>query len=426
MLDLIGALGERVGLAQRTVLCPPGEFPLWLFGVDVGLADARRAVGGAATPFDLVGAYGWTRPDAMTRAIGEAVERFSLIAQPGNDPLLVDAPGSEVAAATVRELSRYGLLGPTAPADGLQWVAVHEPQSDHGRSEHRVPSVLVTDPVVAQAWSDGTPSGAASGPSRAFAVERALLESIERDAAVCCWALRPRTPFADTLDLVARTGALSPDDQSAVAEYLVRHRARAHSLVVPTDGGVSVALTFVDGVEEGVPVLATGARAGTSTADCVSASLREAIQVHGSLLPLLSVPRPAPVGSSAVDEETRAWACLSSVALDHYASWLERAGVVDAASVPLGTTGRHSGGDFVTTLRARGLRPLLADLTPRLPAELRTAGWSSVRAIVLGHQQYRMDDTKAWSWYPPRLDDWARRLVDPLPFDPDALAHTLI
>lgn len=436
MLDMIGVLDEKVGLAQGSVLCPPDEPPLWLFGVDVGLSAARRAAGGRATAFDTVGAYGWTRTDATTRGIGEAVERFSLIAPAGVDPLLVDPPAPGVASRTVRELSAYGLLGPTTPVGDLRWVRVLEPLLEAtpvGPSlligiEHLVPSVLVTDPVPEQPWSDGSPSGAASGPGWAFAAERALLEAVERDAALCCWALRPQVPFVDSLDLASRTGTLGADQLADVADYLSRHRARARTVVLPSDAGVRVALTFVDGVEVGVPVLATGARAGSSLADCASASLREALQVHGALMAMLSMPRPVPLGSPAVDEETRAWACLSSAAVDHVASWVDRTGGVVGADAVADDDdrGRPTADMLIAALRAQGLRPLLADLTPRLPAPLRAAGWSSVRAIVLGHQQYRMDDTKPWSWYAPRIDDWARLLVNPARFDKDAVGHPLI
>lgn len=401
----------------------------------MGLSAARRAAGGQATAFDTVGAYGWTRTDATRRGIGEAVERFSLIAPTGVDPLLIDPPAPEVASRAVSELSAYGLLGPTTPVGHLRWVSVLEPLIAAGAAEgspltgveHRVPSALVTDPVPEQPWSDGSPSGAAAGPDWAFAAERALLEAIERDAALCCWALRPRVPFVDSLDLASRTGALAADRRADVADYLSRHRARARTVILPSDAGVRVAVTFVDGVEDGVPVLATGARAGSSLAECASASLREALQVHGALMPLLSLPRPVPPGSPAVDEETRAWACLSSAAVDHVASWVDRAGgLVDADAVAGDDEVRPTADMLITALRAQGLRPLLADLTPRLPAPLRAAGWSSIRAIVLGHQQYRMDDTKPWSWYEPRVHDWAHRLVDPARFDPETVGHPLI
>ncbi len=142
----------------------------------------------------------------------------------------------------------------------------------------------------------------------------------------------------------------------------------------------------------------------------------------------MAVPAPCRGLGLGSDEETRAWACLSSAAVDHVASWVDRTGGVVGADAVADDddTGRPTADTLITALRAQGLRPLLADLTPRLPAALRAAGWSSVRAIVLGHQQYRMDDTKPWSWYAPRIDDWARLLVDPARFDKDAVGHPLI
>jgi hypothetical protein len=229
--------------------------------------------------------------------------------------------------------------------------------------------------------------------------------------------VRSPWPYASPLDV---------EESTTIVAQRVAH-GRDHR---PPRAGqaVPVALTFVDGVEDGVPVLATRSRAGSSLAECASASLREALQVHGALMAMLSLSRPVPLGSPAVDEETRAWACLSSAAVDHVASWVDRAGgIVGADAVAADDDGGRPTADMlIAALRVQGLRPLLADLTPRLPTPLRAAGWCSIRAIVLGHQQYRMDDTKPWSWYAPRVDNWAHRLVDPARFDPDAVGHPLI
>jgi hypothetical protein len=174
-------------------------------------------------------------------------------------------------------------------------------------------------------------------------------------------------------------------------------------------------------------VRATGARAGASLADCAAASLREAVQVHSALLGLAAVPDLPPTGAPVVDEVTRAVACLSRPVTQHLESWVEHAGLREPSSSTLPADGpRPSLEHLVGALARRGLRPLLADLTPRLPDPVRAAGWCVVRAAVLGHQPYRMDDTKPWSRNPARFDDWRARLDTPVEDDPCRVGHPLI
>ncbi|MCC2308129.1 YcaO-like family protein [Cellulomonas chengniuliangii] len=426
MLDLMAALGTERGVARASAVRRPDDLPLWLVGVDVGLSDAREAAGGVRTPFDAVGAYGWTRTDAMRRGVGEAVERYSLIA-PVDDPLVAADPSPSDADETVDALVGANVLGPGTPRDGLRWGRAVELTPD-GPVDRALPTALLTDPLPEVPWADGSPSGAAAGPGWAFAAERALRESVERDASICAWALRPRLPFVDTLDAVRLTGALDADALLDAAEYLERHTVRAVTVVVPTDvHPVVSALTFVIGRAGTIPVVATGARASTEVAECIAVSLREALQVHASLLPLPEMGRPAPPGAPAVDEPTRAWACMSADAVEHVEGWIAKAGVVPARDLDL----RPGGGplrvdQLAAALRGAGLRPLVADLSPRLPDPFRADGWASVRALVLGHQQYRMDDTKLWSWCPQRLERWASWLHDVDAVDPTMLSHSLI
>lgn len=422
MIDLIDVLDARHGVARGSAVRAPADLPLWLAAVDVGLSDAREAAGGERTPFDAVGAYGWTRVDAMTRAVGEAVERFSLIAPP--DDQLVDV-ALDADDAMLARLVSEACIGPDAVGEDLAWGRAVELAAG-GPRPVSLPVALLTDPVPASTWADGSPSGAAAGIGLEFATERALRESVERDASACCWVLRPRLPFADAVGLGTRLGALRAVEARDVVEYLDRHDAVAYSVLLPTGlPGMTSALTFILGREGGTPVLATGARAATSARECVAVSLREAIQVYSSLLPLLEMS--APPAGPVVDEWTRAWACMGAPAVEYFLSWVDKGGVRAAADLEVpAPSPAVSAAQLAALLRSRGLTPLVADLSPRLPSTLRERGWAAVRALVLGQQQYRMDDTKPWSLNLPRIEQWRAILDDTEDIDPEALSHTLI
>ncbi|MCL1870348.1 MAG: YcaO-like family protein [Promicromonosporaceae bacterium] len=422
MLDLIGVLDPRNGLARASAVRAPDDLPLWLVAVDVGLSDAREAAGGERTPFDAVGAYGWSRVDAMTRAVGEAVERFSLVA-PAGDPLVDAALPAD--ADLLARLVAAGCLGRGAQHQDLAWARAVE-LTGAGPRPVALPAVLLTDPVPACTWADGSPSGAAAGIGWEFAAERALRESVERDASSCCWSLRPRLPFVDAVSLALRLGSIETAAARDVLEYLDRHDAVAYTVLLPTDlPGTTSAMTFVLGHEGATPVLATGARAATDPSESVAVSLREALQVYSSLLPLLE--RPAPPVGPVVDEQSRAWACMQAPAVGHFLGWVEKGGVVAAADLEVpATAAPWTAGGLAGALRDRGLAPLVADLSARLPGPVREQGWAAVRALVLGHQQYRMDDTKPWSVHQPRLEQWRAMLVDVDDVPPATLSHTLI
>lgn len=235
-------------------------------------------------------------------------------------------------------------------------------------------------------------------------------------------------PFFDSLALTRHLGAVPSGRLDAVGAYLARHGVQARTALLPTDvPGVHVALTSVIGRAGDVPVTATGARAGSSLADCASASLREAVQVHSALLGLLALPGPLPAPAPVVDEVTRARACLSPVMAEHFQQWLAHSGLQEPSPSTLpDETARPSLEQLVDALVRRELRPVFAELTPRLPDPVRSAGWSVVRAVVLGHQPYRMDDTEPWSTNAARLADWRSRLDTPDEGDPVIVGHPLI
>lgn len=421
MLDIVATLHPSTGMVRGWQIFPPGNAPLWLVAVDVGLSEVRRSEIGDEISFDLVGATGWSRQDAMLRAAGEAVERFSLISR-DPDPLITQSQLVENPTG----LSQFGLLNPVVCNSEFESAKIVEPLMENFDSEEVnrgclsgsnwfVPVALITDPTSDRTAFDSSPSGAASGPSWTFATGRALMESIERDAALCCWALRPQIAFYDSLTLASYLEALPAKITEDVREYLDRHNLRARTTLISSEiPGITISVAFLDGYHADSPVLATGARAGTSLRECVSSSLREAIQVHSALMELADQPRPTSRSGLVVNEMDRAWYCLSSTARDHYIGWLkkgERTDNWDFAYLSQTEVPEPSISELFIALRREGLRPLVADLTERLPAAIRADGWCAVRAIVLGHQPYRMDDTKKWTWLVARLDEWRVRLA---------------
>lgn len=168
-------------------------------------------------------------------------------------------------------------------------------------------------------------------------------------------------------------------------------------------------------------LLASGARAGHALADCVGSSLREAVQVHSALVNLRRTEGPGPA-SRVTDESSRARYCLGPEAARYAREWLLRG--PREGDLPVQAC-EPTLRDLAEGLRGYGLRPVVGDLTARLPAAARDQGWRAVRALVLGHQPFRMDESKGWAVHAVRREAWLARL-DGVPTDPGGLPHPLI
>jgi len=424
VIDVLGTLAPRAGVARGTTLLPPDDSPLWLAGVDVGVGVARIAAG-AIPGFHVVGACGWTRQDALLRAAGEAVERFALLPAP-DDPLVIRRGAVE---AELRRCLVDACLIAEDGADVHELVALSEPPVEPiastrdpraGAREHLVPVGLVTDPAPDPDSVDASPSGAAAGPSWAFAARRALLECMERDAVLNCWQLRPALGFQDAVELAARTEALPAQSLAEAADYLARHQAEASTVFLPTDlPSVHTALTLITPWRGGEPLLAAGSRASHALADCAGTSLREAIQVHSALVNFrLDATKETP--EAIRDESSRARYCLRAEASAHAFAWTR----TRTTSLPQ-VAPEPSLQAILHGLQRLGLRPMFGDLTARLPRAVQDQGWRAVRAVVLGHQPFQMDDTKTWTSHLGRRAAWRQRL-DGIQQEPSVLPHPLL
>ena len=419
MLDLGETLQPSSGIVRRYSIAPPWDSPLWNALADIGLSEASEECGREDDTFVYVGAYGWTRQSTLTRCCGESVERYSLI-QPQTDPLVVHRGTSGLG----NELVEACLLAPGGESVSTDLAYVVEPSSgespevaqwdsmDPAWPRRTVPVWLLTDPPSDTTWIDASPSATAAGPSQTSAARSALLESIERDAIQYFWALRPALTFYDSILLTSHLDAIPKRNLADVQDYLQAHALEARTLLAPTDvHGIHIGVTFVDGEYAGNPILSMGGRASDSPVECVEASLREALQVHVAMRTQVDHhPESRRIGPIR-DDITRSWYCMSPAARDHYRGWLARASQQilpndDIAQEDVTFT------DLVSHMRHAGLRPLLADLTPRLPTAVQSLGWHSLRALVLGHQPYRMDETRQWTWSSGRLAKWRARLSD--------------
>jgi ribosomal protein S12 methylthiotransferase accessory factor len=369
-------------------------------------------MGGGAPGLDLVGACGFRRGETMVRAAGEAVERLALV-PPDPDPdrvrgvppdhrrrVKIGTPGVSRAAPAIDQ----------AVADCLP--AVDLSQGPEGGHTVLLPTAVVDDPCpdFDPQLVDPSPSAAAAGTSWNYAVERALLESIERDAVLTAWALKPSVPWLDPGDPPVRWRASAAGDTlERVGEVLAEDAdLTARTVIIPTGvPRVSCALTLL--FDRHGPT-AAGAAAHWSTTSAVATSAREALQVMVVLRNVGAEGRQ--LGRvEVVDEMSRATYWAHPASATEPRRWLEacvRREPSDGAALDLPTEEARLG-HLTRRLAGDGLTPMVCDLTARLPRVIQGLGWVAVRAVVLGHQALPMDERHDWSWVRPRLHQAAAR-----------------
>ncbi|MFD9070192.1 YcaO-like family protein, partial [Streptomyces lasiicapitis] len=406
MIDFSATLVPENGLAAARAIRPPRlpDEPLWQ-----GLVELHRGRTGAGEQQDaalspaVVGAYGISPSDTLTRAAGEAVERFALYPVPGEgevarlhdlgaralDPA---APGTRLAAA---ETSRRPLRWYPA-----RWL---------GSGAHvQVPAGLVDYPARAEDADgfDPSPSGAASGGTREQALRSALLEVIERDAFLTAWFHELPLVRLDADHLVSR----SPDPHSPGVRRLRQAlgAARALGLLpvlarVPTHvpGVVCTVGIIVDAVD-GRPLASVGASASDDPATSAVKALQEALQIR-SALRLVHRTHPArhPSRRPRGDLE-RAQYFTSPDGVRAVENWVATFTAAGAAEPDTPAAVTVAG--LLDALDRQGVRPVAVDLTHRLPDPIRAMGWHAVKVIPVGMQPLRMDDGLEFTWHPQRLE----------------------
>src|SRR4051794_13189992 len=176
MLDLTVVLNSELGMVDWGAVSPPsGEAPWW--------TCVAHLAGAGDDGYALVGALATSRAAAMIRGAGEVVERHCLAvggAWEADLPLAAPGWSSAPRSPDLTGWIRSGWDGPTVAARNLvDGTAVTVPEAllvDRVEDRHRA--------------TNFGPSGCAAGTSLEMAVTHALLELVERDAAISAWSAR--------------------------------------------------------------------------------------------------------------------------------------------------------------------------------------------------------------------------------------------
>lgn len=406
-IDVTRTMGRSAGIANAFSLAPPyGGYPLWS-------ASAELLAVPGVPPADLplsarmVGAHGHSRADALMRGAGEAVERYALHPRPGLPS--VRGRGAELDAPVLDAADpRVALAAPEAAQAELTWVP--------GRRLRDGATVLVPTPLVD--WPavgpeaglfDPGPSGAAAGRSVEMSLRAALLEIVERDAVMCAWErglCLPRFPDPGSV------GAVEPDATRARAALLGLWSRALDQGITPSLARLPTAvpgLWCVVGalVDPDCPrALATvGLKASDRPWDALLGALQEAWQVRTALDLTRAGGGPVEPPPAIATEHDRIAFMLTADGYRSVRDWV--AGFVPGAAVEPAVRVRTE--EILGAVLADGGDPVVVDLTRRLPAAVRTMGWSTVKVLPVGYQHLRMDERHHWSWNRPRLQSAAAR-----------------
>jgi ribosomal protein S12 methylthiotransferase accessory factor len=398
-LDYFRTMQPESGLIRDLTVLPPNDDThlLWSVAADIGQREfSGERMAEDDYPLTLVGACGAQRADTFVRACGEVVERAALLpTRPlADDPL---APMLEAGALwrPQPDASSDG-ADPRSPAGEVTYAALDLATGNPRRVPAAAVDYPVPDPQLLSRF-DPTPSGAAAGPTRARAVDSALREILERDAAMIAWARQTRLPALDP-------AAVARGEDLAAARQMTRLLAAGAQIglapvaaVVPTGvpGADCVIAVLIDGEAE---IAAAGLAVSDTTAAAAVKAVQEALQVRTVLLGVAEhyrgEPPPAAVDSDL--DRARVWA--RPEAMMAMQRW------IGAFSAPV---------DPVSLAREVNTEPpdwtaavpgaAILDLTPRLPAAIRELGWHAVKALAPRHQPLLMSERHDWSWNWQRL-----------------------
>ena len=189
-------------------LCMPTDARL--IRVACELASSSSLLGASLRHIQGVGGAGFTLAEARAAAVGEAAERYSASHLPRER--FVEASADELGAGAV-DPERFALFARDQyETDGFPFVPFHrgtrvqwvEGIALPGREPAWIPVELV---YLADAIEPGRPrigyatsSGMACAGSEIEAVERGLLELLERDAFMLAWSNRLSLPRVDWKD----------------------------------------------------------------------------------------------------------------------------------------------------------------------------------------------------------------------------------
>lgn len=394
MFDLIRTLDPDNGLARGWQVHPPQppNRPLWSAAVDIG-ALATRGQTVDEYPMHKVGAYGASRVDTITRAAGEAVERFALIPNDNGGPSTITATTAELCSGGL-DFESYSLGDPAARNQPLRW---YQGQWLDSSEPVWVPDGLVDYPVD-NPWFDPTPSGAAAGRDLESAVRSGLLEFIERDAVSVAWAAESEL---QEFDVEAEVTAAQSDPNWRHLSRLYRSACsqdlRPRLLRIPVLPGLRCVLaTIVDGCD----LAAVGAKAHEDLGRALLIALQESLQIRETLTALREQWGVSAAPKVVRDDMDRAqlWLTETAVAeLERRVHGVSTAKPGSPSAPPLTLN------ELVTAVVEDGGRPVAVELTSRLPEAHQAMGWRAVKVLVPGYQPLRMDERHEFGWQHARI-----------------------
>lgn len=283
-MNLDELINPRVGVIRRTERLSRGPFeptPPYIAQATLAHFDYRKA-----PPGDRTGTgRGMTEADAMSAAIGEAMERYCA-GQP-QQSAFVRAQYQKV-LSQARSPVDFGLYSERQyesgeipfprwdPEQEISWVWARRLTTGEGVL---VPSSLVyLDYVGNHAetyYCDGTSSGLGAGSTTEAAILSALLELVERDAYVTTWLHR----------LAAQEIVFDGVDESTrqiVARY-ARKGIVTRAFLLATEFSATVVLAVLLG-PAGEPAVVSGLGCALDPCDALWRAVSEASQGHPGLV----------------------------------------------------------------------------------------------------------------------------------------------
>jgi len=320
--------------------------------------------------------------DALTSAIGEAIERYALCIPPDPDDI-VTATAGELGAAAVdwrsfprcsdSELSHPRcVLSRFDPDRPIRWVQSYSLTDQRSKLVPLVMTHLLPITPAERFWAPIS-TGTATHDDVYQAAVRAICELIERDAIALTWLLGLRLPRVEI-------GATVPAAYRAHLQELRRARSNVHLFDATTDFGVPTVYAVEERSRESRAQHVVGCATSLSPHDAWTGALKELVAVSCLLL-RENVPPPP----TCVDE---------IIELEHGALYMARAERAEAFAFLTGSTAstnldgrpdssrltpREQLALLVGRFATLGMDLLILDITP---ADVREQGFSVIRAIA--------------------------------------------
>lgn len=341
------------------------EPKLWQISVILASSDG----GDDQAEATHAGGAGVTKSDAVWKAAGEAVERWSLL--PSQADCFAQATWSELSDAAFDPncvVAGRMRLAPERRHLRLSWVQA----VDNLERTRYIPAQLILVPFLfpenETILRSPITTGAAAALDENEAKRRGLLEIIERDAFMLWWLRQWELGLLDS----GEVASLSPTLSFLVEEFQ-RYRFEPHFLVLYTDApAVIVACVLEDQSSYPKVRFTVGARAALRIEDACRDSLLEAYQLRCWVR---SLPQHFTTPETL---EGRARYLRSNVAETSIERALKKVHVISVQSIADMTT-VFSLANFA---RVTGADVFFVDLTSRLPQKTCDAGWISVKAVV--------------------------------------------